>query len=414
MQPTSLLIVGAGKRGTRYASYALEHPEQARVVGVAEPQEYCRRHLVEAHGIAAENVLTDWKQAAACERFADAALICTQDAMHAEPAIALAARGYAILLEKPMAPNEADCRRIVAAVEEHGAMLAVAHVMRYTAYTRQLKGLLDDGRIGEVISIQHLEPVGYWHQAHSFIRGHWRNEAESSFMLLAKSCHDLDWMRHMMGRKVLRVSSFGSLSHFRSENQPPGAAARCLDCQVEPSCPYSAKKIYLGRLADGYTGWPVNVVTPEPSEESLTEALRSGPYGRCAYLCDNDVVDHQVVAMEFAGGRTGVFTMTAFTEHTDRRTRIFGARGEISGDGKTIRIFDFLHDQQETIDTSAPDGSAAGGHGGGDSGLMRAFIAAVATDDPSKILSGPRETLETHLSVFAAERSRREGTVVTI
>jgi len=414
MPPIALLIVGAGQRGAGYASYALEHPEQADVVGVAEPQEYCRRRLAEAHHIPADNVLADWKQAAARERFADAVLICTQDAMHVEPAVAFAARGYAILLEKPMAPNEADCRRIVAAMEEHGTLFAVAHVMRYTAYTQRLKRLLADGRIGELISMQHLEPVGYWHQAHSFVRGHWRNEAESSFMLLAKSCHDLDWMRHMMGRKMLRVSSFGSRSHFRSENRPPGAAARCLDCQVESSCPYSAKKIYLGRLADGRTGWPVDVVAPEPRAENLTEALRSGPYGRCVYQCDNDVVDHQVVAMEFAGGKSGVFTVTAFTEHTDRRTRIFGTRGEISGDGKTIRVFDFLSDQQETIDTAARGGSILGGHGGGDYGLMQAFVAAVAADDPSKILSGPRETLETHLSVFAAERSRREGTVVTV
>ena len=205
--------LGAGHRGRGYSSYALEHPDRAQVVGVAEPQAGRRRRLAEDHRIADRNVLTDWRQAAARERFADAVLICTQDAMHAEPAVAFAAKGYAILLEKPMAPNEADCRRIVAAVEQHQVLFAVAHVMRYTRYTRQLKELLDAGRIGEIISIQHLEPVGYWHQAHSFVRGNWRNEAESSFMLLAKSCHDLDWMRHVMGCKLLRVSSFGSLAN---------------------------------------------------------------------------------------------------------------------------------------------------------------------------------------------------------
>jgi len=287
--------------------------------------------------------------------------------------------------------------------------------MRYTAYTRRLKSVLDSGVIGQVVSVQHLEPVGYWHQAHSFVRGKWRNEAESSSMLLAKSCHDLDWLRYIMGARCLKVSSFGSLYHFRKDSKPAGAADRCLDCPVEPRCPYSAKKIYLGRFARGHTGWPVNVLAPEVTEESLTEALRTGPYGRCVYACDNDVVDNQVVNMEFEGGRTATFTMTAFHPGGDRKTRIFGTRGYIEGDGNTIRHSDFLTDKTETIQANAgAEGTVKSGHGGGDYGLAQSFLAAVANNDPSKVLTGPAESLETHLMVFAAERSRLEGRVVDI
>ncbi|MFA6110855.1 MAG: Gfo/Idh/MocA family oxidoreductase [Candidatus Latescibacterota bacterium] len=413
MHPVRLAVIGAGSRGTGYAAYAAAHPDQAQVVAVAEPRAFYRDRLAREHRIPSERVFADWREAAAAPRLADAAIIATQDAVHVEPAEAFAGRGYHLLLEKPMAPDEDGCRRIHRAVTDAGILFAVCHVMRYTAYTRRLKALLEAGAIGDLVSLQHLEPVGYWHQAHSFVRGNWRNERESSPMLLAKSCHDLDWLRHVMGVPCERVSSFGSLKHFRREEKPAAAgdATRCLDCPCEATCPYSARRIYLGRVARGQTGWPVDVLTPEVSEVTVTEALRTGPYGRCVYECDNDVVDHQVVNLLFAGGRTAAFTMTAFNLGGHRRTRLFGTRGEIAGDGVCLEVTDFLTDRTEVIDTAAADGSILGGHGGGDYGLMQSFVAAVAAGDQSRVMSGPDETLETHLMVFAAERSRRQGTV---
>jgi predicted dehydrogenase len=235
-------------------------------------------------------------------------------------------------------------------------------------------------------------------------------------MLLAKSCHDMDWIRYIVGSKCLSLSSFGSLKHFRREAKPSaaGQAKFCLDCAYEPQCPYSAKKIYLGRLARGERGWPVDVVTPEATEESLTAALRSGPYGRCVYECDNDVVDHQVVNMLFEGGRSAVFTMTAFNAGSHRKTRIFGTRGEIYGDGESIEVYDFLSDTRRVIETNTGDASLLGGHGGGDYGLMDRFVAAIAAGDQGLILSGAEESLETHRMTFAAERARLEHRVVDL
>ena len=415
MPPVTLIVVGAGSRGTSYANYALHHPDAVRIVGVAEPREFYQDRLAEQHGIPPELCFADWRELAAKPKLADGVIIATQDAMHVDPAVALANLGYHVLLEKPIAPTEADCRRIVDAAKRNGTIFAVCHVMRYTQYTRQLKAILDSGRIGEIVSIQHLEPVGYWHQAHSFVRGNWRNEAASSPMLLAKSCHDLDWIRYIMGKPCAQVSSFGSLKHFRAEERPEGAADRCLDCSVEPACPYSAARFYLGLVARGTTGWPVDVLTPDTTVAGVTEALRSGPYGRCVYACDNDVVDHQVVNMRFVDGSTASFTMTAFTRQRDRETRIFGTRGEIYGNGELIEIFDFLTNTTETVSIEVDsDGSIQSGHGGGDFGIMRDFVTALANDDPRSILSGPDESLETHLMVFAAEAARREGRVVDI
>jgi predicted dehydrogenase len=423
IKQVTAIIAGAGGRGMTYSEFSQEHPDRFKIVGVAEPKEWNRQFMAKTYDLPAENVYADWRDLASRPRFADMVIIATQDAMHLEPTIAFAQKGYAILLEKPMAPNEADCRRITQAVKDNHVIFGVCHVMRYTRYTQMLKQVVDSGAIGEVVSVEHLEPVGYWHQAHSFVRGNWRNEKESSPMLLSKSCHDLDWLRYIVGEACLSVSSFGSLKHFRKEEKPveAGNATRCLSCAYEPRCPYSAKKIYISdRLAKGYDGWPVRVLTPEPTLESVTAALENGPYGRCVYECDNDVVDHQVVNMLFEKDRTAVFTMTAFNQANHRKTRIFGTRGEIYGDGEKIHIFDFLTDQTRDIDTEATsatadgEGTALGGHGGGDYGLMDRFVAAVASGDQSLILSGPDESLETHRMVFGAEQARLGNCVVNL
>ncbi len=411
----TLMVVGAGDRGSTYARLVSEMPERAKVVAVAEPDEDRRQRFVEEHGIAPENVFNDWSEAAARDKLADAVVIATQDALHVEPAVAFAGKGYDMLLEKPMAPTADGCRAVHKAVKEAGIVFGVCHVLRYTCYTRRLKELVDSGAIGEVVSMQHIEPVGWWHQAHSFVRGNWRNERESSFMLLAKSCHDLDWIHHIMDTPCRRLSSFGSLKHFRPEYQPVGAADHCLDCDVEPQCPYSARRIYHGFLRKGAHGWPLNVVTRDFTPEGVEKALREGPYGRCVYACDNDVVDHQVVNMEFADGKTATFTMMAFT-HTGwgRFTRIFGTRGQIDGDSSTITLYDFLTDEKTEIDTEATDGTITGGHGGGDGGIIDSFVSAVAQADPGLMATGADASLESHLMVFGAEQARREGRVVEL
>jgi predicted dehydrogenase len=414
MKQISMIVIGAGSRGWTYADYATAHPDQAKVVGVAEPRYFWRDRMAQVHAVPPKNVFTDWRPVARRKRFADAVLICTLDRMHVEPAVAFARKGYHILCEKPMGTQPRESRRIAAAVAKAGGLFAVGHVMRYTDYTQKLKGLLDSGAIGDLVCLQHYEPVGYWHQAHSFVRGNYRNEGESSSMLLAKSCHDIDWIFYFMGGRCEAVSSFGSLYHFRKDRAPAGAADRCLDCPVEAACPYSAKRFYLGLVTSGKLGWPLDMLTPDLTVEGVTEALRTGPYGRCVYACDNDVVDNQVVDMLFDGGRTASFTMTAFNRAAERKTRLFGTRGELYGDGHAIEHFDFLTEQTQTIETREDASIGTFSHGGGDYRLMQSFVAAVATGDASKILSGAEETLASHLAVFAAEKARREGRVVKL
>ncbi|KAF1390682.1 hypothetical protein PFLUV_G00060540 [Perca fluviatilis] len=416
--PVRVVVVGAGSRGEIYSQYASVHPDRVKVVGVADPRKFARTKLQQQHKIVDENIFEDWHSIVERERFADAVLICTPDRLHKEPAVAFAKKGYHILLEKPMATTVEDCTAIVEACTQSGVMLSVGHVLRYDPVIHKIKELIDARVIGDVMHIQHFEPVGFYHFAHSFVRGNWRNEAESSFALLAKSCHDIDLIHHWAGpRRCVKVSSFGSVSHFGKENKPTGAGNRCLDCSVEKNCPYSACKIYLDRVKQGHTGWPVSVICPSsfPDIESVTEALRTGPYGRCVYECDNDVCSNQVVNMEFEGGLTAAFSMVAFTEELcKRKTTIYGSKGELSCDSHEIRVFDFLTQRstKHTAHNDAPRQFGMSGHGGADYYLMDAFISAVAQNDPSLIRAGPKETLLSHLLVFEAERSRLESRVV--
>ena len=414
MKKIKVLIVGAGMRGAGYAQYAKHVPEKLEIVGVAEPRDWHRENMKKEFDIPAENCFKSWEDAAAAEKFADAVLICTQDKMHLAPSLAFADKKYHILLEKPIAPSAEDCRTIIESAMQNNIIFSVCHVMRYTTYTQELKKILNAGTIGDIVTVQHLEPVGYWHMAHSFVRGNWRREDESAFILLAKSCHDMDWLRYIIDKPCEQVASFGSLKHFRPEEKPEGAADRCLDCRKEATCPYSAKKIYYKFYNEGNRHYPLDILAPEVIEESLYEALDQGPYGRCVYACDNDVCDNQTVMMQFEGGITCNFTLSAFTPVEDRHTAIFGTRGQIRGNGKTIEIYDFISEKTRTIDTSLIDHSALAGHGGGDGGIMENFVEAVGNNDPSLILSGPEVSLESHLIAFASEKARLNNSIEKI
>lgn len=407
-----LAIVGAGSRGLGYARRAVKNG--AVITAVVEPDRERLDALLAALPGHPIREFATWDDLAA-EKAADAAIIATPDRLHVDPAVALAAAGYHLLVEKPLAPTEAEALRIVDAVEAAGVMLAVCHVMRYSDYTARLKEVINSGAIGQIASVEHLEPIGWWHFAHSYVRGNWRRESESSSMLMAKSCHDIDWLSYIVDRPVEKVSSFGGLMHFRPENKPADAGDRCVDCPLQQTCAYSATKIYRGFLeSGGWEQWPLAVLDSDVSAESINRALEVGPYGECVYNGQNDVADHQVVNLQYAGGVTASFTVTAFTDLAFRKTRVFGTGGWIEGDGRMLHVQEFATGRKYSIDSAAVGGaSAADGHGGADDGLVDAFLRAVATGDESHLLSGPQQSLETHRVVWLAEESRRtEGTVV--
>jgi predicted dehydrogenase len=409
----SLVVLGGGNRGMAYARHALALG--ARVAALAEPRPERRQAFREAFGLEERALFAHWRDLLEAPRLGEAAIVALPDRLHAEAAIALMEKGYHLLLEKPIAPTWEEVLQVAEAKARTGRIVALAHVLRYTPYARRLKELLEEGAIGEVVSVQHLEPVGHWHFAHSYVRGNWRKEAESSPFLLAKSVHDLDWLLFLMPGEVARVASFGGLYHFRPERRPKGAAERCLLCpeEVERECPFSARRIYLEAYERGERGWLLDVVAFPVTRENLERALAEGPYGECVYLGKNDVADHQVVALEYRDGRTASFHAEGLSRMRFRETRLFGTGGEIWGDGRYIRIFDFLKGEG-TVDLKVEaEGSIRSGHGGGDFGLMAAFVFAVEREDP-ELLEPFEEALYAHRLTFLAEEARKAGRVVEV
>jgi predicted dehydrogenase len=414
MAPVKLAIVGAGARGLlSYATYAESHPEEVVVVAVAEPKEWNRSEAIRRHKIPANNVFSDWRELVKHPKLADAVIVATQDQDHVAPAVALMDLGYDVLLEKPMATTEDGCRQIIEAQKRNKVILAVCHVLRYSPYFRKIREIVQSGLLGQIVSMRHMEQVGYWHQAHSYVRGNWRKESESSPMILAKSCHDMDIMTFILGRRCEKIASFGGLSHFRPENKPMDATDRCVTCPLaESKCPYSATKFYLSELKEeGKAEWPIDVITTDFTRKGILNALSSGPYGECVYNGQNDVVDHQVLAMEFEGGISATFSMLAFTEQCERKTEIFGSLGELRADGASISVRTFADGVVQSFTPASAFAESHAGHLGGDAQLVHEFVAAVRDRSPDSLVSGPQISFESHMMAFAAEQSRKTGAI---
>lgn len=398
------ILLGAGNRGEHaYGPYALQHPDEIQFVGVADANVVRLNSFSKKHNIPQNRQYTDYKDILNEPKMADVCFICLQDRMHYEPALKAIELGYDLFLEKPMAVSATEVIEIFNHAQKYKKNVMVGHVLRYTDFFNAIKQIIVSGEIGEVVTIQHNENVSYWHQAHSYVRGNWRNVETASPMILAKSCHDMDILSWLIQSKPTKVASFGSLSHFKAStmNDVP---KRCTDgCPHQETCPYFAPKVYLNA-----PDWMKMPVSDDISDSAILEALKTGPYGRCVYRCDNDVVDHQVVSIEFENQATASFTMTAFTHENTRTIKVMGTKGEIRGhmDKNTLEIYTFGNEQPKRIDLN----HSQYGHGGGDQGIMAAFVQLIHQkrfDLPSLEIS-----TQAHLLAFMAETARLEGRVV--
>ena len=340
MKKITIAIAGLGSRGLdTYARCLERYPDRAELVAIADIRPDRVQVAAERYHIPAHMCFDSVESLLRQPKMADVLFICTPDDVHYRPAIDALNLGYHLLLEKPAARTVAECRDIAELAEHKGLHVVVCHVLRYTVFYQTIRELLKSGRIGEVMSVEAIERVAYWHQAHSFVRGNWHVASQTTPMILAKCCHDMDMILWLTGKACQRVSSFGHLTHFTAANAPAGAAQRCTDgCPHADTCPYNAEAYYLGMFRKNGDSWPVNVVAPEPTEEKIIAALRAGEnaygcdYGRCVYRMNNDVVDHQVVTMQLADDVTVSFTMTAFTATGGRSIRLMGTTGEIYAD----------------------------------------------------------------------------------
>ena len=411
--PITFAIAGFGDRGSTYASMQDLFPDQMKVVAVADLDPAKVEKARKRYDLPPDRCFSSAEEMLERSKLAEVLVVATMDRQHVDHAIPALRKGYHILLEKPISPELSRCRELLEVARECHGQVIVCHVLRYTAFYNQLKELIDSGRIGNVVSVCANENVGYWHQAHSFVRGNWRNSKETSPMILQKSCHDMDIFTWLLGKKCRSVSSFGGTWLFRPERALEGAALRCLDgCQVKEACPFDAEKIYITSPKTGRArgdSWITSVLSVENTVESTYRALREGPYGRCVYQCDNDVVDHQQTNLLLEDGSTVSFTMCAFTENCYRTFKAMGTQGEIEADTRSnlihIRVFG---QPEEVIDVGKLAGDLKG-HGGGDSGIIRDFLELLR----GGVLNGRTTTLEnsmeSHFIALAAEESRLHG-----
>ncbi len=412
MGVTTVVIAGAGGRGRlTYAPYSKKFPEQMKLVAAADRIPARLEEMRREYGLAEEHCFSTVEEMFAQPRLADMAFICTQDAEHVRHACLALEKGYDLLLEKPVSADGGECRRLLQKAEELGRNVTVCHVLRYAPFYQKLKELLEEGTLGRVISIQASENVGYWHQAHSFVRGNWRRSGDTSPMILAKCCHDMDLLVWLTGSRCRRLSSVGSLSWFREENAPEGAPNHCMEgCPVKAECPFDVEKIYVTDPVTGYdtngAGWLQKAVMEQPTREGLLDTLHTSPYGRCVFRCDNDVVDHQSVTMEMENGVTVSFHMCGLNRDNHRTIHVMGTRGDITGNLEEETLV--LHRFGGEVETFHMDvKETISGHGGGDYRMLHDMF--LARSQGSGTLTSLRQSLESHYMALAAEQSRLAG-----
>ena len=412
MGVTTVVIAGAGSRGRlTYAPYSKQFPGEMKLVAAAEKIPERLREIRQDYGLSEEQCFSTVEEMFAQPKMADMAFICTQDADHVRHACLALEKGYDLLLEKPVAGDVDACRKLLEKAEELGRSVTVCHVLRYAPFYQKLKSILEEGVLGQIISIQASENVGYWHQAHSFVRGNWRNSGETSPMILQKCCHDMDLLVWLTDSRCKRISSMGSRSHFREENAPEGAPRYCMEgCPVKEQCPYDAEKIYITDEVTGYdakgAGWLQNAVMVQPTREGLLETLRTSPYGRCVYRCDNDVVDNQSRTLEMENGVTVGFHMCGLNRNNYRAIHIMGTKGDITGNlEEELLVLHQFGGKEETLRIDARE--TASGHSGGDFGMLHDMFEARSQGRAT--LTSLRQSLESHYMALAAEQSRLSG-----
>ena len=407
----TVAILGCGARGCEtYGDLMAQKPDVYKIaalcdVNVKKLEKYGARYGVP------EAERYDSMESFFAKKRADVVVIATQDGQHVGPCIRALELGYDVLLEKPITEYREECESILAAQKKYGGKVLVCHVLRYAPAFLKVAELIDKGTIGQLVAINATENVAFWHYAHSFVRGNWRNREVAAPMILAKCCHDLDLLQFYAKSKCESISSIGSLTFFKEENAPEGSAAYCLDCKYLADCPYSVKRLYIDnwRVNKPANVWPHNVITPvvPVTEEALTEALKRGPYGRCVFRCDNDVVDHEFTQMTFANGVKASLTMMPLSAYGGRIMKFYGTYGEIVLDEEEgfidIKPFSIPKERVKISELSTNGYS----HGGGDYYLIETL--AEVLEGNAQGATALEHSIESHLMGICAEESILKG-----
>lgn len=425
-RPITAIIVGAGHRSFVYSELAKTNPEMLKIVGVADPNPIRRKKAMDYFGFKEDMCFENAEELAKKGKLADTVINGTMDEQHLETAVPLLDAGYDMLLEKPFAPNEEEMRQIVNCAKKNNSKVMICHVLRYTPFYYAIKERIVNGEIGDIINIQTTEHVSYHHLSTSYIRGKWANSDKChTSMLLAKCCHDLDIIMWMMSEtKPKQISSFGGKFQFKPENASKEAGTICMkDCPLVDTCVYSTKRLYIDH-PDRWAFYVWDALEGKKNvtlEDKVALMKSDSPYARCIYKCDNNVVDHQSVLINFESGATGTHNMVGGSAEPRREIHIIGTKGEIFGNFEeskfTVLKIDPSPDaHNEECDVEEVDlrvtgdmVGAYGGHGGGDERLAADFVKFIRGEKPSLACTSIFDSVAGHLSVYLADKSRENG-----
>lgn len=404
----TIAVIGLGSRGTNYMRFVRYlYKKRAKIVAICDISEVKVNDIAKLYKIDKEHCFTDEKEFFK-EKRADAVFICTQDQDHYRNCMQALNLGYQILVEKPLSYNLDECLEIEKTAKEKNLYVVVCHVLRYSNYFQKIKSLIRDSDLGEIMTISHQENIAFFHFAHSFVRGNWRNYETSAPVLLAKCCHDIDIISWLMEDEAEEVQSYGALSYFTQSNAPAGAPLRCIDgCPVE-NCPYNAENLYLKDpfWKAKWLKYMPRVLTGKlhSTKADIIDALKNGVYGRCVYRCDNNVNDHQSLIMKFSRDRIATHTLTAFSDKFYRETHITCTNGEIIGKTNSNKIivhrFNGKDKKYRVSYIKLP------GHIEGDIKLIRSFLLLL--DGKLKNMNDVTfvsATIPSHRTIIRAEES---------
>ena len=409
----TVAIIGLGGRGGEaYGRYIAKLKDKFKITHICDINHVRLDKYGELFDVPKENRFDD-EEKFFQEKLSDVLFITTQDKLHIRMAKKALSLGYDIVLEKPISDDSQELRELSELAHKTGRMIMVCHVLRYTAAMRKLKEIINSGAIWKLVSIDHTENVVYWHEAHSYVRGNWRNRKIAAPMIMAKCCHDLDLIQDFVGGRCKSVASMGSLAYFKPEFKPEGAADRCIHCKYIDTCVYSAKKIYIDMWKEcgkPINIFPFNLITDAypTTEDALLESITTSPYGRCVFDCDNDVVDNQTVIMQFENGVAATLKMEAFVKNGGRDIRFFGTEGELElreGENTITLKKYFGEDIVWKISDLTDD---LEGHGGGDHRMIDELYDIMTGQNP-QVATSIDESIESHYMALAAEESRLNG-----
>lgn len=404
-------ILGVGSRGAEtYGNYLNSLPEKATITAICDIDPHKINHYKKLYNLSDECCFSSADELFAKGKLADVLIIATLDKDHYRQAQTALDIGYNLLLEKPISPSINECVEIEKKAAEKNLEVVVCHVLRYTPFYRKIKEIIQSGKLGKITNVSSIENVGYWHMAHSFVRGNWNNSIETAPMILSKCCHDIDILNWLIDKKPISVSSYGSLDYFKKENAPVGNSSYCYNCKVKETCPYNAISYYVDSIKDeSNLGWPYDVVVLNPTKEKLLEALKNGKYGRCVFECDNDVVDHQILNILYEDNVIANHTMCAFSRECYRELRVYGTLGDLiaNSNDSIITYHEFLGNKEYVIDATKLSDDYSG-HLGGDKVMINELLSLIE-NKKANIDSSIEKSVLSHIICLASEKSRLNG-----